>query len=72
MTNQEMLNAYNGLKLFQEKEAQIYKEDGKKILSGKIKLSYAINKNTNLLLNALKPYAPQNPFPVQEVPESFG
>ena len=44
------------LKLFQEKEAQIYKEDGKKILSGKIKLSYAINKNTNLLLNALKPY----------------
>ena len=56
MTNQEMLNAYNGLKLFQEKEAQIYKEDGKKILSGKIKLSYAINKNTNLLLNALKPY----------------
>ena len=28
MTNQEMLNAYNGLKLFQEKEAQIYKEDG--------------------------------------------
>ena len=29
---------------------------GKKILSGKIKLSYAINKNTNLLLNALKPY----------------
>ena len=24
MTNQEMLNAYNGLKLFQEKEAQIY------------------------------------------------
>ena len=22
MTNQEMLNAYNGLKLFQEKEAQ--------------------------------------------------
>ena len=56
MTNQETLNAYNGLKLFQEKEAQIYKEDGKKILSGKIKLSYAINKNTNLLLNALKPY----------------
>ena len=31
MTNQEMLNAYNGLKLFQEKEAQIYKEDVKKI-----------------------------------------
>ena len=56
MTNQEMLNAYNGIKLFQEKEAQIYKEDGKKILSGKIKLSYAINKNTNLLLYALKPY----------------
>lgn len=50
MTNQEMLNAYNGLKLFQEKEAQIYKEDGKKILSGKIKLSYAINKTRTYCL----------------------
>ena len=50
MTNQEMLNAYNGLKLFQEKEAQIYKEDGKKILSGKIKLSYAIIKTRTYCL----------------------
>lgn len=56
MTNQEMLNAYNGLNYFQEKETKIYKENGKKILSGKIKLSYAINKNKILLANALKPY----------------
>ena len=56
MTNQEMLNAYNGLNYFQEKETKIYKENGKKILSGKIKLSYAINKNKIHLANALKPY----------------
>lgn len=49
MTNQEMLNAYNGLKLFQEKEAQIYKEDGKKILSGKIKRAMPLIKITELI-----------------------
>lgn len=37
MTNQEMLNAYNGLNYFQEKETKIYKENGKKNFIGEDK-----------------------------------
>ena len=56
MTNQELIAAYTGLQRFQEMEKQNYERTGNKILSGKIQLAYAINKNKEMIRQAIKPY----------------
>lgn len=56
MTNQELVNVYNGLCEFQEKEEKSFRETGKKLLNGRIRLCYEINKNKDLILGRLKPY----------------
>lgn len=56
MKNQELVNIYNGLCMFQEKEEKSFRETGKKLLNGRIRLCYAMNKNKDLILGRLKPY----------------
>ena len=56
MTNQELILAYSGIERFQEMEKKNFEETGKKILSGKVQLSFAINKNKESLRRALAPY----------------
>lgn len=52
MTNLEMVTAVNNIVAMQEREA----ENHEKIFGNKIKVSYAIKKNKEKLLNLLKPY----------------
>ena len=56
MTNQELMTVYSGIQKFQEMEKKSFEETGKKILSGKIQLAYAINKNKEGIRQALQPY----------------
>lgn len=56
MTNQELINAYNGIMHFQEMEQKKFEETGKKILSEKIQLAFAMNKNKAVIRQALQPY----------------
>lgn len=56
MTNQELVTAYNGITKFQKMEKKKFDETGEKILSGKIQLAFAINKNKESIRQALHPY----------------
>lgn len=56
MTNLEMVNAFNSLVALQKVEKEVFEKRGKRLLQGRVKISYAINKNLSSLENALKPY----------------
>lgn len=56
MKNLELIVAYSGIQNFQNLEKKSFEETGKKILSGKIQLAYAINKNKEGIRQALQPY----------------
>ena len=56
MTNQELITAFNGIAKFQKMEQEKFEETKEKILSGKIQLAFAINKNKEGIRQALQPY----------------
>lgn len=56
MTNLEMVSALNSLVSLQKVEKEVFEKKGKRLLQGRVKISYAINKNLSSLGNALKPY----------------
>lgn len=57
MTNQEMLIAFNSLNGLQELERKMLEKKQKRLLQGRVKISYAINKNISALKAALQPFA---------------
>lgn len=56
MTNQELILAYSGIERFQEMEKKKFEETGKKVLSGRIQLAFAISKNKDGIRQAIRPY----------------
>lgn len=56
LTNKELITNLNGLNLFQIREQKYLEQVGKKLLTGKFNIAYAINKNKGKLDQALKPY----------------
>lgn len=56
MTNQELILAYSGIERFQEMEKKKFEEIGKKVLSGRIQLAFAISKNKDGIRQAIRPY----------------
>lgn len=56
MTNKEMIENHNNLDAFQVKEKTYYSQRGENLLKGRIKISYAIEKNKCELRRELKPY----------------
>lgn len=56
MTNREMITAYNGLFGIQEIERNYAAQTGDKLFKGRMRVTYAIKKNMDELLNKLKTY----------------
>lgn len=56
MTNLELLNAHNALVALQNVEKEVFEKRGQRLLKGRVKISYAVNKNIATLKEALKPY----------------
>lgn len=56
MTNLELLNAHNALVALQNVEKEVFEKRGQRLLKGRVKISYAINKNIATLKETLKPY----------------
>lgn len=56
MTNLELVNAHNALVALQNIEKEVFEKRGQRLLKGRVKISYAVNKNISALKEALKPY----------------
>lgn len=56
MANQEMITAHNALVALQNVEKETFEKKGQRLLKGRVKISYAVNKNISALQCALKPY----------------
>lgn len=56
MKNSEIISHYNFLYGLQEKEEEYKEKEGKQLLGGRVKVTYAINKNMDELLEKLNPY----------------
>lgn len=56
MTNMEMLERHNMLDAFQVREKEYYEKTGEKLLKGRVKIGYAIEKNKYELRKLLRPY----------------
>ena len=56
MKNSEIISHYNFLFGLQEKEDEYKEEERKQLFGGRVKVTYAINKNMDELLEKLKPY----------------
>lgn len=56
MTNKEMVETVNRIVAMQERENGIIERGGQKLFGNKTKVTYAIRKNKEKLLDLLKPY----------------
>lgn len=56
MTNKKILECLNGLYGIQEEEKRYFEKTGKKLLQGKVKITYAIGRNLEELQKQLKTY----------------
>lgn len=56
MTNREMIESYNGLELFQKKEKDYRESCGENLLKGRVKISYAVERNKEELRRQLTSY----------------
>lgn len=56
MLNRDIIENYGNLIKLQEQEKNYFKNTGKKLLRGRIKISFAISKNVSEFKNALKIY----------------
>lgn len=56
MTNLDMINNHNRLDAFQVREKEYSEHAGKKLLAGRVKIGYAIEKNKEIFRRELKPY----------------
>lgn len=56
MSNLEILKNHDVLKKLQELETKLFEDTGKRLLQGRVKVGYAINKNIAEFENATQPY----------------
>lgn len=56
MSNFEIQNACNALISLQKLENELFEKTGRRLLQGKVRVCYAVNKNIEELKKALKPY----------------
>lgn len=56
MTNLELINTLNSLIALQGVEKEALEKRGERLLKGRVKISYAVNKNIATLKEALKAY----------------
>lgn len=69
MTNNEMVNTVNRIVAMQDREENLIKMGGQKLFGNKTKVTYAIRKNKENLLNLLKPYEEEREALVKECSE---
>lgn len=56
MKNIEIIKNYESLIRLQETEKKFFEKTGEKLLQGRVKISFAINRNLEALRKAIKPY----------------
>lgn len=56
MTNIELVNAFNSLVALKDLENNYYKKTGDRLFKGRVKISFAINKNIQKFQKSLEPY----------------
>lgn len=56
MKNIEIIKNYESLIRLQETEKKFFEKTGEKLLQGRVKISFAINRNLEIFRKAIKPY----------------